>query len=169
MSLIMKSSFTNVSAFLHYKPKTKVCPKIDYLLRFDGCSKGNPGLAACGAVLYQNEVEIWTGSRFLGHNETNNYAEYMGLIIGLQKAVDLNIQELAVEGDSNLVINQMNGKNKVRSSNISELHKLAMEIKQKFNIITFNHVYREYNKRADELCNKEIENLQNQHPMSNIV
>ena len=44
-----------------------------------------------------------------------------------------------------------------------------MEIKQKFNIITFNHVYREYNKRANELCNKEIENLQNQHPMNNIV
>lgn len=167
MSLIMKSSFTNVSAFLHYNPKTKVYPKIEYLLRFDGCSKGNPGLAACGAVLYQNEVEIWTGSRFLGDNETNNYAEYMGLIIGLQRAVDLNIQELEVEGDSMLIINQMTGKNKVRSSNIIDLHKLAMEIKEKFNVITFNHIYRVNNKRADELCNKEIENLQ--HPMNNVV
>jgi ribonuclease HI len=93
----------------------------------------------------------------------------MGLIIGLQKAVDLNIQELEVEGDSMLIIKQMTGKNKVRSSNISELHKLAMQIKEKFNIITFNHVYREHNKRADELCNREIENLQYQHPMYNIV
>ena len=72
---------------------------------------------------------------------------------------ELNIDELAVEGDSMLIIKQMNGHNKVRSSNISELNKLAMELKFKFAHIIFNHVYREDNKRADELCNKEIEKI----------
>jgi len=55
----------------------------------------------------------------------------------------------------------MNGKNKVKSSNIIELHKLAMQLKLKFSSITFNHIYRENNKRADELCNKEIEKIIN--------
>jgi len=157
---MMKSSFGNITAILQKSSNSKIFPKLEYLLKFDGCSKGNPGLAACGAVLYQNNTEIWSGSKFLGYNETNNYAEYMGLIIGLQKTVELNIKELAVEGDSLLVIKQMNGQYKVKSSNISELHKVAMNLKKKFNIITFNHVYRENNKRADELCNNEIENLE---------
>jgi ribonuclease HI len=156
----MKSSFGNITAILQKSSTIKIFPKLEYLLKFDGCSKGNPGPAACGAALYQNETEIWSGSKFLGYNETNNYAEYMGLIIGLQKAVELNIKELSVEGDSLLVIKQINGQYKVKSSNISELHKIAMNLKKKFTIITFNHVYRENNKRADELCNNEIENLQ---------
>ena len=157
MAMLMKTGITNLSVILHNKKK--IFPKNFYLLKFDGCSKGNPGMAAAGAVLYKNETEIWSGSKFLGYNETNNYAEYMGLIIGLSKAIEFNIEELAVQGDSMLIINQMNGKNKVRSSNISELHKLAMELKLKFAHIIFNHVYREHNKRADELCNKEIEKI----------
>ena len=158
MSLMMKSSFNNITAILH-KPNRKIFPKLEYLLKFDGCSKGNPGPSACGAVLYQNDIEIWSGSKFLGYNETNNYAEYMGLIIGLNKAAELNIKALAVEGDSLIVIKQMNGQYKVRSSNISELNKIAMNLKKKFSIITFNHVYRENNKRADELCNQKIEEM----------
>jgi ribonuclease HI len=89
----MKSSFGNITAILQKSSNSKIFPKLEYLLKFDGCSKGNPGPAACGAALYQNETEIWSGSKFLGYNETNNYAEYMGLIIGLQKAVELNIKE----------------------------------------------------------------------------
>jgi ribonuclease HI len=157
MAMLLKTGVTNLSSILHNKKK--IFPKTFYLLRFDGCSKGNPGMAAAGAVLYKNEIEIWSGSKFLGYNETNNYAEYMGLIIGLNKAIELNITELAVEGDSMLVIKQMNGKNQVRSSNISELHKLAMELKFKFSNIIFNHIYRSDNKRADELCNNEIEKI----------
>jgi ribonuclease HI len=158
MSVMMRSSFTNLTALLQ-KQECKVFPKSEYLMRFDGCSKGNPGAAACGAVLYHNYIEIWAGSKFLGYNETNNYAEYMGLIIGLEKAIELNIRELAVEGDSLVVIKQMNGEYKVKSSNISELNKQAMKLKSNFNSIIFNHVYREHNKRADELCNREIEKL----------
>ena len=159
MSMLMKTSFPNLTALLH--SKQKIYPQNFYLLRFDGCSKGNPGMAAAGAVLYKNETEIWSGGKFLGFNETNNYAEYMGLIMGLSKAVEFNISDLIVEGDSMLVINQMTGKNKVKSNNIIELHKLAMQLKLKFSSITFNHIYRENNKRADELCNKEIEKIVN--------
>jgi ribonuclease HI len=151
----MKSGITNLNAIIQ---KTK--PRLDYLLRFDGCSKGNPGMAAAGAVLYKNDNEIWTGSKFLGYKETNNYAEYMGLIIGLNQAIEMNINELNVEGDSMLIIKQMNGQYKVNSSNLIEVHKLAMNLKSKFKTIKFTHIYREKNNRADGLCNKEIEMVQ---------
>jgi ribonuclease HI len=156
--MLMKTGMTNLSAILG-KKKPRVFPQNCYLLQFDGCSKGNPGMAAAGAVLYKNNIEIWSGSKFLGYNETNNYAEYMGLIMGLSKANELDINELIVEGDSMLIIKQMNGENQVRSSNIIELHKLAMQLKLKFSNIIFTHIYRENNKRADELCNEAIEKI----------
>jgi len=154
---MMKASFVNVSAIL--QKHNQVLPKIEFLLRFDGCSKGNPGKSAAGAVLYQNETEIWSDSRVVGYNETNNYAEYMGLIMGLKKAIELNINELHVEGDSMLVIKQITGKFKVNSSNLIELHKLATQLKSRFQTITFEHIYRDKNTRADELCNEAIKNL----------
>lgn len=160
MTMLMKSGITNLSAILG-KKKPKIYPQNYYLLQFDGCSKGNPGMAAAGAVLYKNNIEIWSGSKFLGYNETNNYAEYMGLIMGLSKAIEFDINELIVEGDSMLIIKQMTGANKVRSSNISELHKLAMDLKLKFSNIIFTHIYRENNKRADKLCNEAIEKIVN--------
>jgi ribonuclease HI len=157
MSQMMRTSFSNISAIL--QKNEKIYSKIEFLLRFDGCSKGNPGKAAAGAVIYQNEKEIWSGSRLVGYNETNNYAEYMGLIMGLQKAIELNIKNLHVEGDSMLVIKQMTGKNKVNSPNLIELHKLATQMKSQFKTITFEHIYRDKNTRADELCNEAIKNM----------
>lgn len=156
MSSLMKTSFSSVTAALLQQKHTKIFPKIEFILRFDGCSKGNPGFAASGAVIYQNDVEIWAGSKLVGYNETNNYAEYMGLIMGLNKAIELNITNLWVEGDSMLVIKQMNGENKVKSSNLIELYKFATNLKTNFETITFSHIYRKYNTRADELCNIEI-------------
>jgi ribonuclease HI len=157
----MKTNFATVAALLHSSKKIYPhnYPNNYYLLRFDGCSKGNPGMAAAGAVLYKNDIEIWATSKFLGYDKTNNYAEYMGLIMGLTKAVELNIQELIVEGDSMLVIKQMNGENKVKSTNIIELYKIAMDLKPKFSNIVFSHIYRECNIRADELCNEEIQRI----------
>lgn len=156
--MLMKSGITNLSAILG-KKKPKIYPQNYYLLQFDGCSKGNPGMAAAGAVLYKNNIEIWSGSKFLGYSETNNYAEYMGLIMGLSKAFEFNISDLIVEGDSMLIIKQMNEEYKVKSSNIIEVHKLAMQLKLKFSNIVFQHVYRENNKRADELCNEAIKKI----------
>ena len=79
-----------------------------YTLFFDGCSKGNPGVSGAGAVIYEENEEIWADQFFVGEKFTNNHAEYAGLILGLQQALEMNIVSLAVEGDSQLVINQMN-------------------------------------------------------------
>ena len=125
----------------------------DYVLFFDGCSKGNPGIAGAGAVIYENNREIFSESLFVGKKETNNVAEYTGLILGLNEAVKRNITNICVKGDSELVIKQMKGEYKVRSSSILQLFQKAKKLEKNFDKITFIHVYRNDNKRADALSN----------------
>jgi ribonuclease HI len=140
--------------------KTMDTIKFDYKLFFDGASKGNPGLAGAGAVIYHCEEEIWCGDKFIGEKATNNQAEYSGLIIGLNKAIELNIKSLLVNGDSLLVINQMTGKYKCHSENLLPFYTIAKELSKKIQDIQFQHVYRNFNKRADELSNIAISRFQ---------
>ena len=130
--------------------------QIEYKLQFDGCSKNNPGLAGAGAVIYKNGIEIWSNHLFVGTNNTNNYAEYMGLIFGLEKAIELNIKTLHIEGDSLLVINQMIGKYKCNSQNLIELYNKAKILVSDFDEIKFSHIFRNKNVRADELSNNAV-------------
>jgi ribonuclease HI len=134
----------------------KIYPEIKYKLQFDGCSKSNPGIAGAGAVIYKFAEEISAKIQFVGNNETNNVAEYTGLIIGLKEAINLGIKEIDVEGDSMLVIKQMKGEYKVKSSNLINLYNEAKLLEKEFDIIKFKHIYRENNKRADELSNLAI-------------
>lgn len=144
-----------------YLPKknAKIHPQseIHYILRFDGGSRGNPGLGGCGAVIYYNNDEIWSGYMFIGNNVTNNYAEYSGLIMGLKQARELNIQKLIVEGDSLLVINQLKNIYKCKSDNLLELNETAKKLASEFSVIYFEHILRHKNKRADELANYAID------------
>ena len=124
-----------------------------YTMSFDGCSKGNPGRAGAGAVIYCNQVEIWADAKFVGARETNNVAEYTGLIMGLHEARRRNISRLTVHGDSELIIKQMKKEYAVKSPNIKAYYDTAASIAKQFVYIHFKHVYREYNVRADELSN----------------
>ena len=136
----------------------KIFPEIEYKMQFDGCSKGNPGLAGAGAVIYKYGKEVWSNHLFVGTNDTNNCAEYSGLIIGLQQAIELNIKTLHVEGDSLLVINQMIGKYKCNSPNLIELLNKAKILASEFDNINFVHIFRNKNARADELSNDAVLN-----------
>ena len=129
-----------------------------YILKFDGCSKGNPGHSGAGAVLYKDNVEIWTGSKYLGNNKTNNQAEYSALILGLLHAREIRLKELLVCGDSMFVIKQMLKEYLVKNENIIELNKEALEIAKCIDYIRFEHIYREQNERADKLANLSIIN-----------
>ena len=124
-----------------------------YTLFFDGCSKGNPGKAGAGAVIYRNQIEIYSQSSFVGNKITNNVAEYSGLILGLEKAQALNINRLHVKGDSMLAIKQLRGEFKVSSPSIAPFYHTAKRIEKQIGCVTYEHIYREYNKRADELAN----------------
>ena len=128
-----------------------------YTLYFDGCSKGNPGKSGAGYVIYKGDDEIAHKSVYVGDKETNNKAEYTGLYEGLLYAVENNIVCLHVKGDSNLVIKQINGEYKVKSENIHTIYKDTKKLCTHFEKITFEHVYRKDNKRADELANLGLE------------
>jgi ribonuclease HI len=135
------------------KNEPKIFPTTEYVLHFDGCSKGNPGPSGIGAVIYNKNVEIGAYCRYIGDSKTNNEAEYSALILGLEKAILLDIGTISVCGDSLLVINQINGVYKVKNSRLFPLYEKVMSLKNKFTYIDFNHVYRTENKRADELSN----------------
>ena len=139
--------------------EARIFSEPDFIMNFDGCSKGNPGLAGVGAVIYCLDDEIWSGSLFLGKYITNNQSEYNGLIFGLQQAIDMNIKTLLVKGDSQLVINQMIGKYNCNSENIIELYNKAKELEKKFENIYYVHILRNFNKRADQLSNDAIKDL----------
>ena len=128
-----------------------------YMMAFDGCSKGNPGRAGAGAVIYCNRAEIWADAKFVGAKETNNVAEYAGLIMGLHEALRRNIKQLTVQGDSELIIKQMKKEYAVKSSNIKAYYEAAAALAAKFERVQFKHVYRNHNVRADALSNAGIE------------
>ena len=125
-----------------------------HTLFFDGCSKGNPGRAGAGAVIYDTSGnEVFAESVFAGYSTTNNEAEYTGLILGLNAALKCGIMELQVRGDSQLVIRQMQGKYRVNSPKLVPLHQCATTLASKFAKIDYEHVYRDKNQRADALSN----------------
>ena len=138
---------------------SKIYPEYEYKLNFDGCSKGNPGLAGAGAVLYKNNIEIWSGYEFVGENATNNQAEYAGLILGLQQAKDMGIKSLLIVGDSLLVINHMKRIYKCKSPNLIENYDKAKNLARQLDAVEYLHVLRHLNKRADELSNIAVENF----------
>jgi ribonuclease HI len=105
---------------------------------------------------YKNKNEIWGKSLFIGDKNTNNEAEYMGLIIGLEEAINIGVKNLYVEGDSLLVIKQMKGLYKVKAENLYKLYEKAKKLEKQFTSVSYNHVYRDKNKRADELSNMAL-------------
>ena len=142
---------------LDQKIQLKIKPSIDeFILKFDGCSKGNPGRAGCGIVIYKNNADIYSTSKFLGDNLTNNQSEYNGLILGLTMCLELGIKNIKVQGDSLLVISQMKQLYKVNSPLLLPLYNKARYLTSKFDNIEFSHIFRNNNKHADKLANLSL-------------
>ena len=133
--------------------EAKIYPSTEFVLYFDGCSKGNPGHAGIGAVIYKKGIEYWAACKYIGDKKTNNEAEYSALIFGLRSAIDQNIKILSVCGDSLLVINQVNKIYKVKNPKLAVLYDEVVNLINLFTYIDFNHVFRKENKRADLLSN----------------
>lgn len=127
------------------------------LLRFDGASRGNPGIGGSGAVLYKDKSIIKTCYMYHILPVTNNISEYYGLIIGMRMAFMEGIKNLTVEGDSKLVIEQVFGKWKCNNPNMIALNKEVQELKKLFDSITGKWIPREKNKDADKASNDAID------------
>ncbi len=127
----------------------------------DGGSRGNPGDAAIGVVFPDLQKEY---GEAIGKT-TNNIAEYSALIFALKKAKQLVGKEKAkgtdveVRSDSELMVSQLNGEYKVRDEDLKPLFIEVWNLKQDFGSVTFKHVRREENKRADALVNRALDIL----------
>jgi ribonuclease HI len=127
----------------------------------DGGSRGNPGPAAGAAVLIAlnddgTEGErVGEAARYIGI-DTNNQAEYTGIIVGLQKALDLGYDAVDVRLDSELAVKQLNGQYKVKNPEIAKRFLEVHNLRSQFRSARFSHVFREQNVAADALVNATL-------------
>ena len=127
------------------------------ILYADGAARGNPGPAGAGAVLMDAGGHVLAElTKSLGH-ATNNVAEYTALIIGLEEARRRGVDDLDVRMDSKLVVEQMNGRWKIKHPNMKPQALRAGELWAAFPRRSIVHVPREQNAIADALSNKAID------------
>jgi ribonuclease HI len=120
---------------------------------FDGGARANPGPAGYGVHIVDdlgNVLAELSGSLGIA---TNNIAEYNGLIAALQWAVDHDVKQIAIKGDSLLIIEQMRGNYKVKNEGLKPLYMKARMLVMQIGDVKFDHVRREFNKDADRLSN----------------
>jgi len=123
----------------------------------DGGARGNPGPAAYGVIVRDAKGEIIAElSDYLGI-QTNNYAEYSGLLAALEFAVREKHLSLKVLSDSELLVRQMQGRYKVKSPGLIDLYDRARALVRKLEHFSIDHVLRQYNKEADALVNQVLD------------
>jgi ribonuclease H / adenosylcobalamin/alpha-ribazole phosphatase len=126
-------------------------------LSTDGGARGNPGPAAYGYVLEADD-----GTILAAHGETigvatNNVAEYRALIAGLEKAIEVGVDELEVVSDSELLVKQMKGEYRVKNENLRPLAVQASRLARQVGRVRWTSVRREHNELADRLVNEALD------------
>ncbi|PJE76377.1 ribonuclease H [Candidatus Uhrbacteria bacterium CG10_big_fil_rev_8_21_14_0_10_48_16] len=131
---------------------------MDVHIYTDGGSRGNPGPAASGAVIKTADGKLVAEvMKYLGKT-TNNQAEYTAIVIGLERAMELGAKTVSLFLDSELATKQLKGEYKVKNPEIAKRFLEVKNLVQQFDRVTFTHVRREYNKEADALVNKCLDN-----------
>src|SRR5882724_7561005 len=140
--------------FEPYRPKT---PE-HYLIAYsDGGARGNPGPAGYGVVIKdETGKKIAELSEYLGH-QTNNFAEYQGLIAALEYAIKHGHKALKVISDSELLVRQIKGIYKVKNTVLKDLHARAKELIARLDWFSIDHALREHNHEADRLANEAMD------------
>jgi ribonuclease HI len=129
-------------------------------IQFDGAAIPNPGQMGIGVVLIQDNLIIREISRKLPDVGTNNIAEYVALNIGIQAALELDWKHVIIEGDSKLVINQLNGIWRVRQNHLKKLHSEVSKNLANFESFSIKWIPREQNSRADVLASKALGHME---------
>ena len=140
--------------FTPYRPKT---PEHFLIAYSDGGARGNPGPAGYGVVIKdESGKKIAELSEYLGH-QTNNVAEYQGLIAALEYAIEHGHNALKLVSDSELLVRQIKGIYKVKNSVLKDLHARAKELIAKLEWFSIEHVLRGKNSEADQLANEAMD------------
>ena len=123
---------------------------------FDGGSRGNPGPAAWGVVVYDAAGRAVEGFAAAIGRATNNVAEYTALLEALAIALARDADDVELLADSELVVKQVRGEYKVKHPDLVPLHAKALRLIAKFRKFTIGHVPRDKNKDADKLVNRAL-------------
>ncbi|BBZ70120.1 bifunctional RNase H/acid phosphatase [Mycobacterium paraseoulense] len=128
------------------------------VIEADGGSRGNPGPAGYGAVVWtQDRSTVLAETKQAIGRATNNVAEYRGLLAGLGDALELGATEAAVFLDSKLLVEQMSGRWKVKHPDLIELHAQARKLAARFERIDYTWIPRDRNSYADRLANEAMD------------
>lgn len=133
-------------------------PPEHYLIAHsDGGARGNPGPAGYGVVI-QDETgrKVAALSEYLGH-QTNNFAEYQGLIAALEYALQHGPKALKMVSDSELLVRQIKGIYKVKNPTLKDLHARAKDLISQLEWFSIGHALREHNQEADRLANEAMD------------
>jgi ribonuclease HI len=124
----------------------------------DGGARGNPGPAAIGVVVRNDDGAVVEQVGETIGETTNNVAEYRALLRGLELASAHGATEVELIGDSELVVRQIEGRYKVKNAGMKELHAQAKAALADFDSWSIRHVKRAQNADADELVNGALDN-----------
>jgi ribonuclease H / adenosylcobalamin/alpha-ribazole phosphatase len=131
---------------------------VKVLMEADGGSRGNPGPAGYGSVVFTaNRGAVLAEAKQAIGRATNNVAEYRGLIAGLEEAVGLGATEVSVQMDSKLVVEQMSGRWKVKHPDLIELNRQARALASQFERVSYQWIPRAKNSHADRLANEAMD------------
>jgi ribonuclease HI len=123
----------------------------------DGGARGNPGPAGYGVLIHDEAGrKVAALSQYLGR-QTNNFAEYQGLIAALEYAVQHGYRALRLISDSELLVRQVKGIYKVKNLILKDLHARAKELIGQLDWFSIEHAPREHNREADRLANAAMD------------
>jgi ribonuclease HI len=126
------------------------------IINTDGLSKNNPGPAAIGAILKDTRGKVVaTVSKAIGV-ATNNEAEYRAIVAALEKALKLGVEQIELRSDSELVVNQLNGRYKIKSTALRPFYLQVAQLLGQFEKVAVTYVPREQNTEADRLANEAL-------------
>ncbi len=141
-----------------FTSKAPESPSKDSVKLFtDGGSRGNPGPSAIGYVIRSlDDSVVKKYGKYIGLG-TNNRAEYEALLAGLQDCLSMGVKRVQVFMDSELIVNQMTGKYKVKNQDLRPLYLAVQDLEKRFEEVSFIHVLREHNGAADSLVNQALD------------
>ena len=123
----------------------------------DGASRGNPGPASIGVYITDSEGHVCIEFGETLGLQTNNFAEYMAVVRGLQTALDNKVSKVTLKSDSQLLIRQLLGQYRVKKATLIPLFEKCKELLNKFESFQLEHIPRELNQEADRLANQVLD------------
>lgn len=128
----------------------------------DGASRGNPGISSYGYVITSKEdLLIFEEGKYIGI-ATNNIAEYTAVLEALKKVLELSKDhglEVKLYADSKLVVEQLSGRFKIKSPHLKEFITKIKQLEKNFGKISYHHIPRAQNYKADKLANMALDTL----------